>query len=40
MTRAFGSRSVVKTLLRAWNIRTESQVMGLGSAETLYGMPI
>lgn len=36
MTRAFGSRGVVKTLLKAWNIKTESHIMGLGSAETLY----
>lgn len=39
MTRAFGSRGVVKTLLKAWNIKTESHIMGLRSAETLYGMP-
>lgn len=36
MTRAFGSRGVVKTLLKAWNIKTESHIMGLRSAETLY----
>lgn len=35
MTRAFGSRDVVKSLLKAWNIQTESHIMGLGSAEAL-----
>ncbi|KAK9683551.1 hypothetical protein RND81_10G149400 [Saponaria officinalis] len=33
MTRAFGSRNVVKTLLKAWNIRTESHIVIIGSAE-------
>ncbi|XP_056694630.1 uncharacterized protein [Spinacia oleracea] len=36
MTRAFGSRNVVKSLLKAWDIRTEPHIMNLGSAEALY----
>ncbi|KAL9226746.1 hypothetical protein vseg_002520 [Gypsophila vaccaria] len=34
MTRAFGSRNVVKTLLKAWNIKTESHIVIIGSAES------
>ncbi|XP_074276607.1 uncharacterized protein LOC141600301 isoform X2 [Silene latifolia] len=36
MTRAFGSRNVVKTLLKAWNIRTESHIVIIGSAKPFY----
>lgn len=36
MTRAFGSRNVVKSLLKAWDIRTEPHILSLGSAEALY----
>lgn len=38
MTRAFGSRNVVKSLLKAWDIRTEPHIMSMGSAEALYCM--
>ncbi|KAH9612935.1 hypothetical protein KSS87_023275 [Heliosperma pusillum] len=38
MTRAFGSRNVVKTLLKAWNIRTESHIVIIGSAKPFYAM--
>ena len=38
MTRAFGSRHMVKGLLKAWDIRTEPHIMNMGSAEALYGM--
>lgn len=40
MTRAFGSRHMVKGLLKAWDIRTEPHIMNMGSAEALYGMCI
>ncbi|XP_057524340.1 uncharacterized protein LOC130804052 isoform X2 [Amaranthus tricolor] len=36
MTRAFGSRHMVKGLLKAWDIRTEPHIMNMGSAEALY----
>ncbi|XP_021769399.1 uncharacterized protein LOC110733636 isoform X2 [Chenopodium quinoa] len=36
MTRAFGSRNVVKSLLKAWDIRTEPHIMSVGSTEALY----